>query len=55
MKYLLEMPHRVLMGEAKGIEKWCKENNKAVPTLLDLGLARREVRKASRRGKGRRK
>lgn len=47
----MEMPPRILNGEAKGIEKWCKENGKAIPSLLDLGLARREVRKA-RRGKG---
>lgn len=46
--YLLAMPARVLFGEARAIEKWCAENEKCRPTLLDLGLARAE-RYAERR------
>ena len=38
--YLLNMPARVLFGEARAIERWCAENEKCRPTLLDLGLAR---------------
>lgn len=40
MKYLLAMPNKVLFGPAKGIEAWCKANNKCRPTLLDLEKAR---------------
>ena len=46
--YLLAMPARVLFGEARVIAKWCAENDKCAPTLLDLGMARLE-RKAERR------
>lgn len=38
--YLMSMPARVLFGEARAIEKWCHDNEKCRPTLLDLGLAR---------------
>lgn len=44
MKYLLAMPNKVLFGPAKGIEKWCKDNGKCRPTLLDLELARAQRR-----------
>ena len=39
-QYLLDMPARVLFSDARGIEKWCHENDKCAPVLLDLGLAR---------------
>ena len=42
--YLLTMPKGVLFGKAKGIEAWCAKRGKERPTLLDLGLARREVK-----------
>lgn len=41
MKYLLKMPRRVLFGKAKGIERWCRDNDKCRPTLLDLERARK--------------
>lgn len=46
--YLLDMPARVLFAEARVIEKWCHENEKCAPVLLDLGEARR-ARKAEAR------
>ncbi len=46
--YLLNMPKRVLFGSCRAIEKWCKDNDKVRPTLLDLDRARR-ARKAERR------
>jgi hypothetical protein len=47
-KYLMDMPKRVLFGTCKTIEKWCQENDKVRPTLLDLDGARR-ARKGERR------
>jgi hypothetical protein len=47
-QYLLEMPARVLFAEARVIERWCAENNRCRPTLLDLGTAR-EWRSSERR------
>jgi len=46
--YLMEMPKRVLFGSCKTIEKWCEDNTKVRPTLLDLDRARR-ARKSERR------
>jgi hypothetical protein len=46
--YLLRMPRWALFGQARDIERWCRQNGKALPTLLDLGLARREVNKANK-------
>ena len=46
--YLMNMPKRVLFGSAKAIEKWCLDNEKVRPTLLDLDRARR-ARKGERR------
>ena len=42
--YLMATPKKVLFGQAKGIEAWCKENGKQRPTLLDLEAARRARR-----------
>lgn len=42
--YLLTMPKGVLFGKAKAIEAWCAKRGKERPTLLDLALARREVK-----------
>lgn len=47
--YLLAMPRRVLFGKAAVIEKWCAERTKVSPTLLDLDLARRQMKKENRR------
>jgi hypothetical protein len=47
-QYLMDMPKRVLFGTCRGIEKWCQENDKVRPTLLDLDRARR-ARKGERR------
>jgi hypothetical protein len=46
--YLMDMPKRVLFGSCRAIEKWCAENDKVRPTLLDLDRARR-ARKGERR------
>lgn len=46
--YLMEMPKRVLFGTCRGIEQWCRDNDKVRPTLLDLDRARR-ARKGERR------
>ena len=46
--YLMEMPKRVLFGRCQAIEKWCRENDKERPTLLDLANARK-ARKGERR------
>lgn len=40
-----DMPARVLWGVAAGIERWCRSNSKATPTLLDVALARKVVDK----------
>lgn len=37
----MTMPRHVLFGEARVIEKWCHDNGKVCPTLLDLALARK--------------
>lgn len=55
--YLIkDMPRRVLFGKAAVIEKWCRENGKAVPTLLDLACARKAVdmvnNQSNKRGRG---
>lgn len=42
--YLLAMPRRVLFGKAAVIEKWLAERGKERPTLLDLDLARRQMK-----------
>lgn len=47
-KFLMDMPKRVLFGSCRGIEKWCKEQGKERPTLLDLANARK-ARKGERR------
>lgn len=47
-KYLMDMPKRVLFGRCQAIEKWCAENEKVRPTLLDLANARK-ARKGERR------
>ena len=47
-QYLMDMPKRVLFGTCRGIEKWCADNEKVRPTLLDLANARR-ARKSERR------
>lgn len=52
MNYPATMPRNILFGTARAIEKWCRENNKVRPTLLDLDTARREV-KREQRGRGR--
>lgn len=46
--YLLTMPRNVLFGQAAGIEEWCAGRGKVRPTLLDLDLARRHVKKETR-------
>ena len=43
--YLLAMPDNVLFGNARAIEKWCHDEGKCRPTLLDLALARQERRR----------
>jgi hypothetical protein len=48
-QYLLDMPRKVLMGQARGIERWCREHQKCPPTLLDLALARKARRNERRR------
>ena len=47
-QYLLAMPNSVLFGQAKDIEKWCHDHDKARPTLLDLERARAERRANAR-------
>lgn len=47
-QYLMDMPKRVLFGTCRGIEKWCRDNEKVRPTLLDLAHAR-TARKGERR------
>lgn len=47
----MEMPRKVLFGQAKGIERWCKAHDKCVPTLLDLSVARAARRNENRRSK----
>ena len=43
------MPRRILFGKSRDIEKWCRNNGKAMPTLLDLALARSESNKRNKR------
>lgn len=50
-----DMPRRVLFGKAAAIIGWCRENGRAVPTLLDLGLARSAVNKSGNQKRGGRK
>lgn len=38
------MPRKVLFGTAREIVAWCRQNDKQVPTLLDLALARKARR-----------
>lgn len=51
MKYPATMPRNVLLGSCRKIERWCAENNKVRPTLLDLALARKAVKKEGGHGR----
>jgi hypothetical protein len=48
-----DMPRRVLFGKAGAIIAWCRENERAVPTLLDLALARSAANKSGNKRGGR--
>lgn len=47
----MEMPRKVLFGQAAGIEAWCMEHEKCRPTLFDLALARKARKHENRRRK----
>ena len=47
-----DMPRGILFGEAQEIEEWCHANDKAIPTLLDLGLARAQIRRNRKSKRG---
>ena len=47
--YLLAVPHKVLFGKAAGLERWLSQRGKQRPTLLDLELARQQVKKERKR------
>jgi hypothetical protein len=45
-RYPATMPKDVLFGSCAVIEQWCRDNQKELPTLLDLGLARKARKRA---------